>query len=45
VFDDDRERDVQLTLAGIRGLRFTFDQCTNRVDYVKNALLTGLVAL
>ena len=32
--DDDRERDVTLTLAGYRCLRFTWEQVTRRRDYV-----------
>ena len=31
---DDRERDVSLTLAGIRSLRFTGEQLRNRARYV-----------
>jgi very-short-patch-repair endonuclease len=40
--DDDRERDVQLTLANTRFLRFTYDHCTERVAYVRAAILQGL---
>ena len=28
--DDDRERDVELTLAGLTSLRFTYEQCARR---------------
>jgi very-short-patch-repair endonuclease len=37
--DDDRERDVELTLAGLRTLRFTYEQCTNRREYVRRSIL------
>jgi very-short-patch-repair endonuclease len=40
--DDDRERDVELTLAGYRTLRFTWEQVTRRRTYVVNALLRAL---
>ena len=40
--DDDRERDVELTLAGIRTLRFTWEQVTRRRRYVVNAILKAL---
>jgi hypothetical protein len=40
--NDDRERDVELTLAGVRFLRFTYDQCTERRHYVRAAILRGL---
>lgn len=39
--DDDRERDVQLVLAGLRSLRFTYDQCTKRRNYVKTSILAA----
>jgi very-short-patch-repair endonuclease len=42
--DDDRERDVTLTLAGYRALRFTWEQVTRRRRYVANAILRALVA-
>ena len=42
--DDDRERDVTLTLAGYRTLRFTWEQVTQRRRYVANAILRALVA-
>ena len=40
-FNDDRERDVRLTIAGLRTLRFTYDQCTNRRAYVKTSILAA----
>jgi very-short-patch-repair endonuclease len=40
--DDDRERDVTLTLAGFRVLRFTWEQVTRRPRYVTAALLAAL---
>jgi very-short-patch-repair endonuclease len=40
--NDDRERDVQLTLAGVRFLRFTYEQCTQRPGYVRRAILASL---
>jgi very-short-patch-repair endonuclease len=40
--DDDRERDVTLTLAGYTTLRFTYAQCTERPRYVRAAILRGL---
>ena len=43
--NDDRERDVQLTLAGYRFLRFTYEQVTQRPRYVVGALLAALGAL
>jgi hypothetical protein len=43
--NDDRERDVELTLAGYRSLRFTYEQVTRRRRYVVRALLTALGAL
>jgi predicted transcriptional regulator of viral defense system len=39
--NDDRERDVELTLAGVRSLRFTYDQCTKRRNYVKSSILAA----
>jgi very-short-patch-repair endonuclease len=41
--DDDRERDVRLTLAGYVPLRFTYKQCTERRAYVRAAILQGLL--
>jgi hypothetical protein len=38
----DRERDVELVLAGLKTLRFTYDQCTKRPKYVRNAILRAL---
>ena len=40
--NDDRERDVALTLAGYRSLRFTWEQVTRRPDYVREALRAAL---
>jgi hypothetical protein len=40
--DDDRERDVTLTLAGYRSLRFTWAQATRRRRYVASAILRSL---
>jgi hypothetical protein len=37
--DDDRVRDVELTLAGLRTLRFTYAQCTERRGYVRRSIL------
>ncbi|HKH18249.1 MAG TPA: type IV toxin-antitoxin system AbiEi family antitoxin domain-containing protein [Solirubrobacteraceae bacterium] len=42
--DDDRERDVALTLAGYRSLRFTWEQVTQRRTYVAAAVLRALGA-
>jgi very-short-patch-repair endonuclease len=42
--NDDRERDVELTLAGYRSLRFTWEQVTRRRTYVVASLLRALVA-
>jgi len=42
--NDDRERDVTLTLAGYRVLRFTWEQVTQRPEYVAGALLLALRA-
>jgi hypothetical protein len=39
---DDRERDVSLTLAGIRPLRFTHPQLTNRRAWVAQSILAML---
>jgi hypothetical protein len=39
---DDRERDVELTLAGLRGLRFTWSQATRRRTYVARSILAAL---
>ena len=40
--NDDRERDVRLLLAGYRCLRFTWEQVTQRREYVAGALLRAL---
>ena len=40
--NDDRERDVQLMLAGYRSLRFTWGQVERRRDYVAGAILRAL---
>lgn len=40
--NDDRERDVELMLAGWRTLRFTWTQVTRRPNYVRRAILGGL---
>lgn len=42
--NDDRERDVTLTLAGYTVLRFTYEQVTRRPRYVIRALRIGLGA-
>jgi very-short-patch-repair endonuclease len=42
--DDDRERDVELTLSGVRCLRFTYEQCTKRRAYVTRAIRAALVS-
>jgi very-short-patch-repair endonuclease len=42
--NDDRERDVRLQLAGYLALRFTYEQCTRRRRYVRDAILQGLGA-
>jgi very-short-patch-repair endonuclease len=42
--NDDRERDVELTLAGYRTLRFTYEQVTRRPQYVARAILAALGA-
>jgi very-short-patch-repair endonuclease len=39
----DRERDVQLTLAGWRSLRFTYAQVTRRRRWVAEAILDALL--
>jgi hypothetical protein len=41
---DDRERDVELTLAGYRTLRFTWEQVTRRRKYVAAAILGAFCA-
>ena len=43
--NDDRERDVELTLAGFRVLRFTYEQVTKRPRYVIQAVRAALGAL
>jgi very-short-patch-repair endonuclease len=43
--NDDRERDVGLTLAGVRFLRFTYEQCTRRAGYVRRAILAALAGV
>ena len=43
--NDDRERDVELTLAGYRTLRFTYEQVTRRPDYVVRAIRGALGSL
>ena len=40
--NDDRERDVELMLAGWRTLRFTWTHVTRRPRYVRRAILGGL---
>ena len=42
--DDDRERDVELTLAGYRSLRFTWAQATRRRRYVVAAILRSITS-
>jgi hypothetical protein len=42
--NDDRERDVELTLAGYRTLRFTWEQVNRRRNYVVGSLLAALRA-
>ncbi len=42
--NDDRERDVELTLARYRVLRFTYEQVTERPNYVVRAILAALGA-
>jgi len=41
--NDDRERDVELTLAGYRVLRFTWEQVTRRREYVARAIVRALL--
>jgi hypothetical protein len=41
--NDDRERDVELTLAGYHVLRFTYEQVTQRARYVVDAILAALL--
>jgi very-short-patch-repair endonuclease len=41
--NDDRERDVELTLAGYHVLRFTYEQVTQRPRYVVRAILAALL--
>jgi very-short-patch-repair endonuclease len=41
-FGDDRERDVELTLAGWRTLRFTWAQVTQRPRYVVDAIVAAI---
>jgi very-short-patch-repair endonuclease len=40
----DRERDVELTLAGYRVLRFTYEQITQRPEYVVSSIVAALGA-
>ena len=40
----DRERDVELTLAGYRVLRFTYEQITQRPAYVISSIAAALGA-
>jgi hypothetical protein len=42
--DDDRERDVELTLASYRSLRFTWHQATRRRTYVAAAILRSITS-
>jgi very-short-patch-repair endonuclease len=42
-FEEDRERDVRLTLAGLIPLRFTYSQCTERRSYVADSILAAVV--
>jgi hypothetical protein len=42
--DDDRERDVELTLARYRSLRFTWHQATRRRRYVASAILRSITS-
>jgi len=44
VSNDDRERDVELTLAGYRVLRCTYEQVTRRQRYVLRSLRFALGA-
>ena len=41
-FNGDRERDTELTLAGWRTLRFTWEQVTRRPDYVTGAIRSAI---
>jgi hypothetical protein len=41
-FNDDRERDTELALAGYERLRFTYDQCTKRRHWVRSAIHRAL---
>jgi very-short-patch-repair endonuclease len=41
----DRERDVELTLAGYRVLRFTYEQVTQRPKWVISCIAAALGAL
>jgi very-short-patch-repair endonuclease len=41
--NEDRERDVTLTLAGYRSLRFTWEQVTQRREYVAAAIRRALM--
>jgi Protein of unknown function (DUF559) len=41
--NEDRERDVELTLAGYHVLRFTYEQVTRRPRYVVEAIRTALL--
>jgi very-short-patch-repair endonuclease len=41
--NSDRERDVALTLAGWRSLRFTYAQVTRRRSWVGEAILDALL--
>jgi hypothetical protein len=43
--NDDRERDVELTLAGYRVLRFTYEQITERPAWVIASIVAALGAL
>lgn len=43
--NDDRERDVELTLAGYRVLRFTWEQVAERRAYVADAIRRALLRL
>jgi hypothetical protein len=41
-FNDDRERDTELALAGYERLRFTYDQCTQRRGWVTTSIRQAL---
>jgi very-short-patch-repair endonuclease len=43
--NDDRERDVELTLAGYHVLRFTYEHVTQRPRYVVDSILAALLRL